>query len=108
MVVEGTMKINGEVNMVHYVSFLPHGTATTTLRSGSTMVQVRDRQLTRCRTRGHGYSTLYAIKEARVKREAACVVTAPQQSLENDARLGGISGGVKITGPPLNSKERHR
>jgi hypothetical protein len=67
-----------KVNAVHYVSFLPHGTATTTFRSGSTMVQARDRQLTRCRARGHGYSTLFTTKEATVKREAACVVTASQ------------------------------
>lgn len=66
------------MNAVHYVSFLPHGTAATIIRSGSTMVQLRDRQLTRCRARGHGYSTLYTTNEASVKREAACVVTASQ------------------------------
>lgn len=48
---EGLIKLcrRSTVNTVRYVSLLPHGTATATFRSGSTMVQVRDRQLTRCR-----------------------------------------------------------
>lgn len=37
-----------DVDTVHYVSLLPHGTATSTFTSGSTMLQLRDRQVTDC------------------------------------------------------------
>jgi hypothetical protein len=36
------------MNTVRYVSLLPHGTATYTLRSSSTMLQMRDGQVTGC------------------------------------------------------------
>ena len=36
------------VNTVRYVSLLPHGTATHTLRSDSTMLQMSNRQVTGC------------------------------------------------------------
>lgn len=78
------------VNTVHYVSLLPHGTSYTPIMSGSTMLQVHDRQVTEC-----GVAVYHVLQEASMKLEGcACYRPLPRTI----AKMTQAGASPRVTG----------